>query len=188
MSEKISEIDALKKIDEALEQLTPEEKQRIFNFLASKHSLTFNTVSKGGGGSAVGNGVVANASGNGQENITDIKQFLAAKKPHGFYEQVTCVGYFLEKTQGVENFNTKDITVANTAARATKIPNPSLYVNHCQNTYGYFSNVGSGKKAMTTRGEALVEALPDRDAVKTALENNPFKKKSGGKKKKAEKK
>lgn len=182
MKAKLTEIEALKAIDESLEHLTQEEKQRIFDFMVSKHSLTQNKSGHNGGGGGANGG-----NGGADNTITDIKQFLKTKKPQGFYEQIACLGYFLENVQGLESFNTKQITKANTDARAPKIPNPSLYVTHSQSTYGFLSQVGGGKKAMTPRGEALVEALPDREAVKTALEENPIKKKTTTRKKKAKK-
>lgn len=183
MKAKLTEIEALKVIDESLEHLTQEEKQRVLSFVASKHALT--PIKTGSGGA--GNGGNVDDGGAGSNTIKDIKQFIKTKKPQGFYEQIACLGYFLENVQGLESFNTKEITKANTDARAPKIPNPSLYVTHTQSTYGFLSQVGGGKKAMTPRGEALVEALPDREAVKTALEENPIKKKAAPKKKKAKK-
>jgi len=183
MAAKLSEIEALKAVDESLGHLSTEERQRIFNFISSKYSLIPSTYSNTNQG-AVGN--QGSNTGTGQP-ITDIKQFLASKKPVGFYEQIACLGYFLEKVQGQESFNTKAITTANTAARATKIPNPSLYLANVVSKYGYLTAVGGGKKAMTARGEALVEALPNRDTVKTALENNPIKKKASSRKNKGKK-
>lgn len=181
MKAKLTEIEALKAIDESLENLTPEEKQRVFSFIASKHSLTPIKASVASTGN---NGAGGSGNDRNENPVTDIKQFIKIKKPKGFYEQIACLGYFLENVQGLESFNTKQITKANTDARAPKIPNPSLYVTHSQSTYGFLSQVGGGKKAITPRGEALVEALPDREAVKAALEENPIKKKGVSKKKK----
>ncbi|MGZ4037872.1 MAG: hypothetical protein ACXVPQ_08595 [Bacteroidia bacterium] len=180
MSEKMSEIDALKAIDSYLDQLTNEQRTWIFNFIMSKYGLSHTNnqhIVKNGSTQAMNNGGSDSSTGE-----MSIKQFLAMKKPEGFYEQITCLGYYLEKHGGLESFNTKDITIANTDARALKIPNPSMYVNHTQLTYGYLSAVGGGKKALSARGEAVVEALPDRDAVRAALENYPMKKKAAKKK------
>jgi hypothetical protein len=182
MAAKLSEIEVLKVVDESLGHLSEEERQRIFSFISSKYSLTPTNNTNHGSF----NGQNSNI-GAGQPITLDVKQFLASKKPSGFYEQIACLGYFIEKVQGQESFNTKAITETNTAARATKIPNPSLYLGDVVSKYGYMTAIGGGKKAMTARGEALVEALPDRDAVKTALENNPIKRKSTPKKKKAKK-
>ena|SRR6218665_2800141 len=184
MATKLSEIEALKVVDESLGHLSSEERQRIFSFISSKYSLT--SINTQNASQSSSNGQAFN-SGAGQPIVSDVKQFLASKKPNGFYEQIACLGYFIEKVQGQESFDTKTITAANTAARATKIPNPSLYLSDVVSKYGYLTAIGGGKKAMTARGEALVEALPDREAVKTALENNPAKKKSAPRKKKAKK-
>jgi hypothetical protein len=182
--EKTSEIDALKGIDKLLEHLTQEERLRVFNFINSKYSISILATKP-----AINSGSLI-AAGN-SENFdpeTSAKQFLAAKKPQGFYEQIACLGYYIEKIQGIsDGFDTASITSANTDARALKIPNTSLYLSDVVSKYGYFSSIGGGKKALTARGEALVEALPDREAVKLAHENHPMKKKSGGKKKSSKK-
>ncbi|MGN6294250.1 MAG: hypothetical protein ACTHMV_16000 [Chitinophagaceae bacterium] len=170
MSTKISEIEILKEIDKLLEHLLAEERQRIFNFLSSKYTISL-------GVAAVNSGKILDNKNQSFSTGTTIKQFITAKKPNGFCEQIICLGYFLEKIQGLEIFESKDMTEANTAARVTKIPHTSLYLKSCFAQYGYLVQVGGGKKALCARGEALVEALPDRDAVKAALENNPIKKK-----------
>lgn len=184
MAAKISEIDALKEIDKYFEQLTEDERQRIIDYVSSKYSLAVKSKATSVGGGSIPNGSGGNVQIDG--NVT-IKQFVTNKKPSGFYEQIACLGYYLEKIQGVESFGTKEISQANTDARITKLPNPSLYLKNCFAKYGYLVQVGGGKKALSARGEALVEALPDRESVKTALENNPIKKKGGPKKKKAKK-
>ena len=131
----------------------------------------------------------ASGSGPAQQSSTDtsIKQFLALKKPSNFYEQIACLAYYLEKIQGVDGFNTKEITKLNTDARTTKIPHSSMYVKNTVSQYGYLSPLGGGKKALTVRGEALVEALPDKEKVKQALEEHPFRGKSKKKKQKEKK-
>lgn len=190
MSTKVSEIDALKGIDEYLEQLTEEERQRVFSFIASKYGLqnsTKATNNNSGGSNNSNNNSQNNNSGQNNNGDLTIKQFIATKKPDGFYEQIACLAYYLEKHGDLSSFKTKDITKANTDARSSKIPNPSLYVAHTKTTYGFLSPVGGGKLALSARGEALVEALPDRAAVKTALEEHPIKKKSASKKKAAKK-
>ncbi|MFL5753267.1 MAG: hypothetical protein ACJ76F_07670, partial [Bacteroidia bacterium] len=108
---KLSEIEVLKVVDESLAHLTPEEKQRVFSYVASKHSLTFTS-----GNNNNGSGLNAGSqngginTGNGSQNAGEIKQFLAAKKPQGFYEQIACLGYYLEKMEGMQSFGTAEIT------------------------------------------------------------------------------
>ncbi len=174
MAKKISEFDAMQGIDKFLEHLSEDERQRVFTFFVTKYRL--NSSDSGSTGSLGG---LSNP--NKTQRIEDdmsIKQFIASKKPNGFYEQIACLAYYLEKKQGLSSFKTADITKANVDARATKIPNPSLYVANTKQAYKFLSPVGGGKIALSTRGEALVDALPDREAVKSALEAHPIKKKA----------
>jgi hypothetical protein len=97
------------------------------------------------------------------------KEFIAAKRPSNHYERIACLGYYLAHHRQATHFKTSDITKLNTEAASTRIPNPSLYVTHAANTYGYLSAAGRGKKQMTILGEAVVEALPNREEVKAAI-------------------
>ncbi len=175
MTEKISEIRALELIDDTLAKLSEEEVSRIFLFVSSKYKINWQTNYWGSSNS--------NTHLNQPNNSADIKGFLAMKKPEGFYEQISCLWYFLEKHSGLDGFGTKEIDKANKDARVTKIPNTSMYLWDTSTKYGFLTSIGKGKKAMSTRGEALVEALPNREAVAKALEDNPLKKKSAHKKK-----
>jgi len=177
MATKISEFDALKGIDKFLEQLSEKERQRVFNFVTSKYGFTasLNETGQTSGKRA------GNQTGNGDQALPadlSVKQFIALKKPVGFYEQIACLAFYLEKHHGLPSYKTIEITKANVDARANKIPNPSLYVANTKQKYGFLSPVGGAKVALSARGEALVAALPDREAVKAALEAHPIKKKT----------
>src|SRR4051812_46413445 len=113
MAKKITEHDALKEIDLLLETLSYEERQRVMEYNISKHKILLSSAAPAGVIPPVLN------SRERDQLKSDPKAFIASKKPQGFYEQIACLGYFLEKVQGLESFNTKDITTANTAARAT---------------------------------------------------------------------
>ena len=101
-TKKLSEIEALKVIDDSLDGLTPEEKQRIFSFVASKHSLA----SVGTGNNNFANKGTGGLHSTDGQTPVDVKQFLALKKPQGFYEQIACLGYFLEKVPVLPGFPT----------------------------------------------------------------------------------
>jgi hypothetical protein len=73
---------------------------------------------------------------------------------------------------------TKDITKANSDARLSKLTNPAVFVKHATHTYGYLTPLGKRKFAISARGEAVVEALPDRTKVEEELAANPFGKKA----------
>lgn len=101
-----------------------------------------------------------------------IKQFIAAKRPDTQYERVACLAYYLTHVEGTPEFKTLAITKANTAAAQPKLSNPSQIVSDTTKTYGYLSAAGKGAKQISVLGEAVVDALPDREAVKAAIASN----------------
>jgi len=74
-------------------------------------------------------------------------------------------------------FKTSDITKLSRDA-GVHLTNPSQAVKHATNTYRYLMMAGGGKKQIANLGEAVVEALPNREAVKQAIaENKPKRRK-----------
>jgi hypothetical protein len=100
------------------------------------------------------------------------KEFMKAKKPEKEIERVACLAYYLANHQDATEFNGKDITKLNTEARGPTFSNIGVHIQNASKA-GYLTTVGGGKKGITSRGEAVVEALPDREAVKAALEAHP---------------
>jgi hypothetical protein len=121
----------------------------------------------------------------------DAKQFMAIKQPKSDIEKITCLAYYLTKNRGTATFKTVELTHLNQEAAQAKLSNASFTARNAVGQ-NYLALAGGGKKQITTRGEALVEALPDRSAVQEALEKNPMqgrkkpsaKKAKGGKSKK----
>jgi hypothetical protein len=75
------------------------------------------------------------------------------------------------------HFKTLDITKLSREA-GVHLTNPSQAVMHAASTYRYLMTAGGGKKQITNLGDAVVEALPDREAVKQAIaENKPQRRK-----------
>ena len=139
----------------------------------------------GGGSGALEGSGKSNEQGSAQsggDKLT-LKQFLAKKKPGSNYERVACLAYYLSNYRDTPHFKTGDIDKLNTES-AHHFTNPSLFVTHATSTYHYLTAAGGGKKQITPLGEAVVEALPDRAAVKAAIaENKPTRKKAKRKKK-----
>jgi hypothetical protein len=175
MKKEISEITAMQEIDSCLSQLQPEEQLRVFNWISSKYKF----------GSS-GKFITSPSSGISKMDNTledsgmHIKDFIAAKKPENNYEKIACVAFFLEKFRGMDSFKTVEITKGFQDARLNKMSNPAMFVAETARAYGYLTSIGSAKKGLTARGEALVNALPIRENVTAALTEFPFKK--GGKK------
>lgn len=174
MSDKISEIEALGQIDKLLSQLSEEEIARIFGYVSAKYKMRQSSI------------ILPQNSNVQKDHATNIeipvdisiKEFMNIKKPIGFYERIACLGYYLEKMMGMDGFKTFDITQANKDARLHPMSNPTFFVNDATSKYGFLTPIGSGKKGISAKGEAIVEALPDREMVRQILEENPTKRKA----------
>jgi hypothetical protein len=101
------------------------------------------------------------------------KSFLASKRPTTDVERITVLAYYLDRQRGTPAFKTIDLTKLNTEAAGRNFSNATYSARNAV-ALGYLTSAGSGKKQITARGEALVEALPAREAVKAALEANPI--------------
>ena len=122
-------------------------------------------------GNKSGTAAAATAGNSAGSDISQMtpKSFLAVKKPKTDMERVACLGYYLFKVRGVEHFKTLDITRLNTEAAGEKFSNAASAVNNSIAKARYLASAGGGKKQISALGEALVENLPDREAVTKAL-------------------
>jgi hypothetical protein len=103
------------------------------------------------------------------------KNFMTSKRPATDMERIACLAYFLTHYRKVPSYKTKELTELNIEAAQQKMSNPSATARNAVNE-GYLSLLGGGRKQITARGEALVDALPDRDKVKAALAAHPIRK------------
>jgi hypothetical protein len=71
-------------------------------------------------------------------------------------------------------FKTADLTKLNREAAQPLIGNPAQAVDNATKISQYLTQAGGGKKQITPRGEAVVDALPDREKVKAALIEIPL--------------
>ncbi|MDQ2969473.1 MAG: hypothetical protein M3R37_14320 [Actinomycetota bacterium] len=117
------------------------------------------------------------------------KQFHTTKGPQTDIERVTVHAYYLTHARAVTHFSTKDLSDLNTEAAAPRLSNASYAASNATKKGGFLAPAPGGKKQITARGEALVDALPDRGAVEAALESMPGKpRRSTSRKKKTTKK
>jgi hypothetical protein len=130
-----------------------------------------------GGGAGTGNASVASSS----------KQFLAQKKPNTLYERIACLGYFLHNERNMPEFAAKELRAINKEAAQQPITNLPQRIADTARKYGFISAATGRNKQMTMRGDAIVLALPNREAVKAAMIEHPMgnrRKKNAAKKKK----
>jgi hypothetical protein len=98
------------------------------------------------------------------------KQFVMEKSPHTDVERVACLAYYLTHYRNTPHFKTIDISKLNTEAAQLKFSNAAVAVNNAS-LRGFVAAAGKGQKQLSAVGERFVDALPDRDAAKIALES-----------------
>jgi hypothetical protein len=108
-----------------------------------------------------------------------IAAFITRKHPIDTYQRLACLAYFLEHKEGKTDIFSKDLENANTEARQIRLANTTRVLDHAARRLGFFASSSRGKKRLTSRGVAVVEALPDQAAVKTALQEYSMPKKGG---------
>ena len=158
---------AVQKIVDAVKGLDASDRGRAFNAAAELLNIE--------SGSSSLKGALGDVSKE-NDNGLDVKGFVRKKRPKTDIERVACLAFYLNKYRGVKKFKTGDITQLNTEAAEPKFSNPTVAVDNACNIAQYISQAGSGFKQISSRGEALVEALPDRDKVKEILKNQPLRK------------
>ncbi len=143
----------------ALQPLNPAERQRVFDWLAAKLDLEAAPKAEGGADSDHG----ADAGGGG--NLGPIKRFLKQKRPDDDVARATTLAYYVTHGKSQATFKTADLTKARVDAALANF-NMSRAMSNAQRA-GYLTTAGRrGTYQVTSTGEALVEAMPDVEAVK----------------------
>jgi hypothetical protein len=96
------------------------------------------------------------------------KEFMLEKQPRTEVERLAALGYYLMHERGTPHFKTEDLVALNFEAAQLRFGNA---IDAAKNAVklGYFIPAGQGRRQLSAVGEQVVEALPDRDAVKAAL-------------------
>jgi hypothetical protein len=172
MSTGDKEIDAMQKALEALGGLSTDEQARVISWLSMKLGL--------GGAPVVPPKVGAQApqgarQPTGADEIPTAKAFFVAKRPQSDVERIACLAYYLTHYMNTVEFKTKQLSELNKKEAAQpNFSNAGRSVDHATAQNQFLTKSGAGKKRLTSRGEALVDALPGRAKVKEALELYPF--------------
>lgn len=103
-----------------------------------------------------------------EAGVQTAKQFMADKNPMTNMERVTCLGYYLTHHKSTPKFKTKNLTDLNREAAQPVLSNASFAARNAANR-GYLAPAGGGFKLITTLGEDLVKALPDREKLQALL-------------------
>jgi hypothetical protein len=108
------------------------------------------------------------------------KEFVNGKRTIKEIERIAVYAYYLAHHKDTPEFNAKDIRTFRTEVRGAGFSNLPVHMDNATKA-GYLTSIGGGKKGITPRGEALVEALPNREAVEAALEAHPVRGRRGKK-------
>ena len=161
------ELKAMDSVFKSLSELSDDQARNrvldwVFARLGMKSAAKTSPGLPKGGDTAEGNGTSTEIPGVG----ISPKAFMESKKALNDVERVTCLGYYMTHYQNVERFRASDLEKLNTDAKQSRISNVSMALNNACNNSKYFAQTGKGQKHLTTRGEQLVNALPDRDKVR----------------------
>jgi len=178
-------LEALAKVLGALDGLQPTDQEWVVGTALSRLGLQVpGPVRSGPGrGDDSGRQQVAALPGQHTGDADAPREFMRNKKPQTEVQKVACLAYFLAKQRQQTQFKTRDLSNLNIEAAGHKIGNPSMAVDNATKQNHYFAPAGGGKKQLTPLGDAIVEALPDQDAVKKVeAEEKPRKRARRGKK------
>lgn len=161
-----AELHAMQEALAAMSGLDQSEQQRVLNWLANKLNLC-GTPAPGTHPTSTANAGLAGSPKAGAAATP--KTFVAGKRPTTDVERIACLAYYLAHFRNTSQFNAKDLASLNTEAAQPKIGSLTRAVSNATYQNRFISQAGSGKKQITVIGEAVVEALPDRDKVTEAL-------------------
>lgn len=97
------------------------------------------------------------------------KEFIFQKQPRSDVERVACLAYYLTHYRDIPHFKTVDLSKLNTEAAQPKFSNAAWVVNNATKR-GYLVTATKGNKQLSAAGEQFVQALPEREAARMAME------------------
>ncbi len=158
-------------ITDLLSQFSDEEQARIVRSVAAVLGWDANS-----GVHTAKPSISGTPAGNGREPVfsdheeLSPKQFIAHKSPQTDVERVACLAYYLTHYRDLKYFKTTDISNLNTEAAQRKFANSTNSVKNAS-TRGYLAPAPQKKhKQISAVGEQYVDALPDRQLAKVAME------------------
>jgi hypothetical protein len=179
----------LKAMQAALEALTPLDelgRARAVSWLASALGVSVGKPMSGAAAGRVQFDTGLGKSSNGSGELGTPKEFVAYKAPTTDVERMAVLAYYLTHARGEDYFTTKQLNDLNTEAAGQRFSNAAYAASNAVKKSGYLAAAPGGKRQVTARGEALVNALPDRDAAKATLESMPGKPRRSAAKRKKE--
>jgi hypothetical protein len=104
-----------------------------------------------------------------------VKDFMKAKRPQSDLERVACLAFYLTHMRKMPHFKTHDVEKLNVEAAGAAFSDLPKAMGNALHLRGFLARVGGGKRQLTTYGEDIVNALPDREKVKLVSSQMPKK-------------
>jgi hypothetical protein len=104
----------------------------------------------------------------GETKPITAKHFILEKEPKTDVERVACLAFYLTRYADTPHFKTLDLSRLNTEAAQPKFSNAAVAVENATKM-GYLVPAIKGLKQLSAAGERFVQALPDREAAKAAM-------------------
>ena len=155
----------LAEVISALRRVSPESRQRLIDTISTFFSaklLPASATSSPSGNSS------ASPSNFGDTKAMTAKQFILEKEPRTDVERIACLAFYLTNYADTPHFKTLDLSRLNTEAAQPKFSNAAVSVENATKM-GYLVPAVKGHKQLSGAGERFVQALPDRDAAKSAM-------------------
>jgi hypothetical protein len=164
------ELEALSTLIRALQGLDSDSRKRVFASVATFFGLgNVGSVPTESTGQSSGIASVQPSRGGFSEDRAPTpKAFVFAKRPATDVERVATLAYYLTHYRDTPFFKTLDIGKLNTEAAQLKFANASNAVENAVKT-GWLVPASKGAKQLSALGEVYVQALPDRDAARSAV-------------------
>ena len=105
------------------------------------------------------------------ERTLSPKEFLYDKRPATDIDKIACLAYYLSHYKNTPHFKTLDLSQLNTEAAQVKFSNAAQAVENATKA-GLLVPAVKGQKQLSAFGEMYVQALPDRDAARAAIEGH----------------
>ena len=96
------------------------------------------------------------------------KDFVLQKQPKTDVERVACLAYYLTHYRETPHFKTIDISKLNTEAAQPKFSNTAVTMDNATRSH-YLVQASKGNRQLSASGELFVQALPDREAARSAM-------------------
>lgn len=164
------DIQELTKVLPTFQRLSQEGRERLLRTIATFFGIDRKRVFSSGGlsGSDVPVSVSESNGRFSQDRSLSPKEFMVQKQPRTDVERIACLAYYLTHYRDTPYFKTIDLSKLNTDAAQPKFSNPANAVDNATKN-GYLALATKGNKQLSAAGEQFVQALPDRDAARTAM-------------------